>query len=135
MIMEKIAQRFHQNDGEHRTRNRQTKKKSPATPQQALQPRVIAAGVEMRDVVGYGKSGRGRQQPQQRHQPAQRAVGAAKLADSLQVMSHDALKSQVAKTGHKTDGGENDAAGEQPGGRAGIAFQLLAHTSGCNSFS
>jgi hypothetical protein len=62
-----------------------------------LQPRVIAADVEMRDVVGCGKSGRRRQQSQQRHQAAQRAVGAAKLADPFQVMSHDALKGQSAQ--------------------------------------
>jgi hypothetical protein len=84
----------------------------------------------MRDVMRDGKSGAQRQQSEQRHEAANRAIGIAILAFSLQVMAHNALKRQVAETGDKTDGGENDAALQKPAGW-GTNF----HTSGCNCFS
>ena len=71
---------------------------------------MVAAGVEMRDIMRDGNGGRRRQKGEQRHQAAQCAVGVSIVPRCLQVPSQDALEGKVAQAGRETDHGKDDAA-------------------------
>ena len=63
--MEKIAQRFYENDGNDRTGKREVKQKPATTCKQPVKPRIIAAEIKARDVMGDGNGGDGQRQSEQ----------------------------------------------------------------------
>src|SRR5208283_1102226 len=125
--VEEIAQRFDENGGGDRAGDRNVKKKFTATCEQAMQPRIVAAEMKSRDVMGDGLRGDLQRQSQNGDERDGNQNEAVFAAIAAQVRADNELKHPVNQKRQKTDGCKNDAAFQKPARRAGIVFQLMTH--------
>jgi len=134
--MEKITQRFHQNDGDDRAGQRDMKKKFAAAGQQTLQPRIVTTKMKTRDVVRDCLGGYGQWQSEKTNKSDGGEGEAVFAGFAAELPADDDLKDIMDQGGQKTDCGKYDAALQQPAHWQTIGLgRTIFHMSGCNFFS
>ena len=108
--MKKIAQRLDEDDGEHRSGQRDVQQKPAATGEQAVQSLAVPAEMEAGDVVRDRLAGDGQRQAEKPDE-GNGAVHQPEFARSLaQLPADDHLKAVMDERGQKAGGGKDDSA-------------------------